>query len=249
MKKESKPHCEEHQEELKLFCETDKKLICVICAAGREHKSHSFMAVKEAVENHKNQVKSSIQSLTKDKSGIQQMEQQQKEKISGVLEQSHNLQSKITSQFAELHQILTEKEQWVLADIREEEKRILKRMKKNLAEIEENLKSIQEKLFKLQQQMDQKDNVVFLKEEAGRKRRVGVEAKPQSVVNGHLLLEKFETPFLYNTVLAEASDAIKQVSVTLDVESAHPLLEVSEDRKRVRRTLRILPDIGKSICL
>ncbi|XP_078251968.1 zinc-binding protein A33-like, partial [Rhinoraja longicauda] len=208
--KESKPHCEEHQEELKLFCETDKKLICVICAAGREHKSHSFMPVKEAVENHKDQVKSSIQSLTKYRSEIQQMEQQQKEKISGVLEQSHNLQSKIKSQFAELHQILTEKEQRGLADIREEEKKILNAMEKNHREIEENLKFIQEELFKLQQQMDQKDNVVFLKEEAGRKRRVGVEANPQSVVDGHLLLEKFETPFLYNTVLAEASDAIKQ---------------------------------------
>ncbi|XP_078287870.1 zinc-binding protein A33-like [Rhinoraja longicauda] len=245
--KESKLHCEEHKEELKLFCETDKKLICVVCAAGREHKYHSFMPVKEAVENHKDQVKSSIQSLTKDKSGIQQMEQQQKEKISGVLEQSHNLQSKIKSQFAELHQILTEKEQRGLADIREEEKKILNAMEKNLREIEENLNSIQEELFKLQQQMDQKDNVVFLKEEAGRKRRVGVEAKPQLVVDGHLLLEKFETPFLYNTVLAEASDAIKQVSVTLDVETAHALLEVSEDRKRVRRTRteRSLPDTGK----
>ncbi|XP_078287803.1 zinc-binding protein A33-like [Rhinoraja longicauda] len=139
-------------------------------------------------------VKSSIQSLTKYKSGIQQMEQRQKEKISGVLEQSHNLQSKIKSQFAELHQILTEKEQRGLADIREEEKTILNAMEKNLREIEENLSSIQEELFKLQQQMDQKDNVVFLK----------------SVVDGNLLIEKFETPFLYNTVLAEASDAIKQ---------------------------------------
>ncbi|XP_078272294.1 zinc-binding protein A33-like [Rhinoraja longicauda] len=277
--KESKLHCEEHQEELKLFCETDKKLICVVCAAGREHKFHSFMPVKEAVENHKDQVKSSIQSLTKYKSGIQQMEQQQKEKISGVLdqvkssiqsltkykseihqmeqqqkekisgvlEQSHNLQSKIKSQFAELHEILTEKEQRGLADIREEEKKILNAMEKNLREIEENLNSIQEEIFKLQQQMDQKDNVVFLKEEAGRKRRVGDEAKPQSVVDGNLLLEKFETPFLYNTVLAETSDAIKQVSVTLDVETAHAQLEVSEDRKRVRRTGpgRSLPDTGK----
>ncbi|XP_078271979.1 zinc-binding protein A33-like [Rhinoraja longicauda] len=169
--KESKPHCEEHQEELKLFCETDKKLICVICAAGREHKSHSFMPVKEAVENYKDQVKVSIQSLTKKKSEIQQMEQQQKQKISGVLEQSYNLQSKVSSQFAEQHQILIEKEQRVLADIREEEKKILDTLEKNLQEIEENLNSIQEELLKLQQQMDQKDSVVFLKEEAGRKRR------------------------------------------------------------------------------
>ncbi|XP_078251611.1 zinc-binding protein A33-like [Rhinoraja longicauda] len=245
--KESKLHCEEHQEELKLFCETDKKLICVVCAAGREHKSHSFMPVKEAVENYKGQVKASIQSLTKDKSEMQQMEQQQKEKISGVLEQSHNLQSKIASQFAELHQILTEKEQRVQADIREEEKRILNRMKKNLGEIEENLKSIQEELSKLQQQMDQKDSVVFLKEEAGRKRRVRDEAKPLSVVEEALPIDKFHCPVSFNTTFKETSDDFKQVSVTLDVETAGPGLEVSEDRKRVRRTRtrRSLPDTGK----
>ncbi|XP_032885442.1 nuclear factor 7, brain-like [Amblyraja radiata] len=75
--KESKLQCEEHQEELKLFCETDKKLICVLCAGGREHRDHRFMLVDEAVETYKDQVKSSIQSLTKKLSGIQQMEQKQ----------------------------------------------------------------------------------------------------------------------------------------------------------------------------
>ncbi|XP_078251430.1 zinc-binding protein A33-like [Rhinoraja longicauda] len=245
--KESKLHCEEHQEELKLFCETDKKLICLVCEAGREHRDHRFMPVKEAVENYKGQVKASIQSLTKDKSGILQMEQQQKEKMSGVLEQSHNLQSKITSQFAELHQILTEKEQRVLADIREEEKRILNRMKKNLGEIEENLKSIQEELSKLQQQMEQKDSVVLLKGEAGRKRRVRDEAKPLSVVEEALPIEKFHCPVSFNTTFKETSDDFKQVSVTLDVETAGPWFEVSEDRKRVRwtGTGRSLPDTGK----
>ncbi|XP_078272282.1 zinc-binding protein A33-like [Rhinoraja longicauda] len=244
--KESKPHCEEHQEELKLFCETDKKLICVICAGGREHRDHRFMLVDEAVEIYKGQVKSSIQSLTKYKSGIQQMEQQQKEKISGVLEQSHNLQSKITSQFAELHQILTGKEQRVLADIREEEKKILNTMEKKLEEIEENLNSIEEDLLKLQQQMDQKDSVVFLKGEAGRKRRVSDEDKALTVTDGALPIEKFHQHFLMNTLWRETS-AIKQVSVTLDVETAHARLEVSEDRKRVRLTgtERSLPDTGK----
>ncbi|XP_055486271.1 E3 ubiquitin-protein ligase TRIM39-like [Leucoraja erinacea] len=244
--KESKLQCEKHQEELKLFCETDKKLICVVCAAGREHRDHRFMPVKEAVETYKHQVKSSIQSLTKKKSEIQRMEQQQKQKISGVLEQSHNLQSKITSQYAELHQILTEKEQRTLADIREEEKKILNTMEKNLEEIQGHLNSIQEELLKLQLQMDQKDSVVFLKEEAGGKRRVSDEDKALSVTDGVLPIEKFDHNFLMNAMWGETS-AIKQVSVTLDVETAGPQLEVSKDRKRVRNTgtRRSLPDTGK----
>ncbi|XP_055522203.1 E3 ubiquitin-protein ligase TRIM39-like [Leucoraja erinacea] len=242
--KESKLQCEEHQEELKLFCETDKKLICVICRDAREHRDHRFMPIKEAVEIYKDHVKSSVQSLTKKKSEIQRMEQQQKQKISGVLKQSHNLQSKITSQFAEQHKILTEKEQRALADIREEEKKILNSMERNLGEIQENLNSIQEELMKLQQQMDQKDSVVFLKEEAGRKRSVRDEAKPLLVVDYALPIEKFNCSVSFNTIFTEISEDFKRVSVTLDVETAHPELEVSEDRKRVRRARRSLPDTG-----
>ncbi|XP_055487749.1 zinc-binding protein A33-like [Leucoraja erinacea] len=245
--KESKLHCEEHQEELKLFCETDKKLICAICAAGREHKTHSFMPVEEAVEIYKEQVKSSFKSLTEKKLAIEKMEHKQKERISGVREESYNLQSQTTSQFAELHQILTEKEQRALGDIREDEAKIVKTMEKNLQEIQKNLNSIQEELSKLQEQIDHKDGVIFLKEEAGHKRRVSDESNTMSVVVGALPIENYDRTFFYNMPLRETSDLVKRVSVTLDVETAHARLEVSEDRKTVRATgtWRSLPDTGK----
>ncbi|XP_078271775.1 zinc-binding protein A33-like [Rhinoraja longicauda] len=196
-RKESKLRCEEHEEELKLFCETDQKLICLICRDAREHKSHNFMPIREAVEMRKDQVKSSVQSLTKKKSELEEMERLQKGKISGVREESHSLQSHVTSQFAELHQIITEKEKYFLKDIRKDEERILNLMEKNLRDIQENLNSNQEELLRLQEWMEQKDSMKFLE--------------------------------------------------TLDVETAHALLEVSEDRKRVRRTgtRRSLPDTGK----
>ncbi len=34
--------CSEHEEKLKLFCETDQKLVCVICRDGDKHKGHVF---------------------------------------------------------------------------------------------------------------------------------------------------------------------------------------------------------------
>ncbi|XP_078272357.1 zinc-binding protein A33-like [Rhinoraja longicauda] len=240
--KESKLHCEKHQEELKLFCETDKKLICVICAAGREHKSHSFMLINEAVEFYKDQVKSSFAFLTKKISEIQQMEQQQKLKISGVLEESHNLQSQITSQFAELHQILTEKEQRLLGDLREGEETIVNSMERNLREIKKIINSIQEEVSILHERMDQKDNVIFLKEEAGRERRVNIDATSLSVTDAAPAFAKLYHPFVFDTMFRKMSDTLKQsslqpnVSVTLDVDTAHSHLEVSADRKRVRWT-------------
>ncbi|XP_072115361.1 nuclear factor 7, brain-like isoform X1 [Mobula birostris] len=213
--KENKLKCEKHEEELKLFCETDKTLICLICATAREHKSHNFMPVNEAVEICK--------------------------------EQSHSLQSQITSLFAELRRVLTEKEQRALRDLRKEEERILNPMEKNLQGIQEILNSIQEKISKLQERMDQHENIIFLMEEAHRKRRISNEEWTMSVTDGALLVEKFYHPYLFDVALGEAFHGIERDSVTLDVETANPRLEVSEDRKSVRRTgtRRNLPDTGK----
>lgn len=45
--------CSEHDEKLKLFCETDQKLVCVICRDGDRHKGHTFKPLKEAAEINK----------------------------------------------------------------------------------------------------------------------------------------------------------------------------------------------------
>ncbi|XP_060707126.1 nuclear factor 7, ovary-like [Hemiscyllium ocellatum] len=84
--KESKPHCEVHQRELELFCETDKKLICLICRDSREHREHRFLPINEAVEIYKDKLKSSFDSLTEKKSVVLQAELTQKRKISEVRE-------------------------------------------------------------------------------------------------------------------------------------------------------------------
>ncbi|XP_072107053.1 zinc-binding protein A33-like [Mobula birostris] len=160
---EMRSQCERHQEELKLFCDTDKQLTCLICRDTREHKSHNFMPIEEAVEIYKCQVKSSFKSLTEKKSAIKKLEQRQKQEISGVREQSHTVQANITSEFAKIHQVLAEREQRLLSDLRAEEEKILNAMEKNLQEIEENLASVEEKLSKLQEQMNEEDSVMFLK--------------------------------------------------------------------------------------
>ncbi|XP_072893482.1 uncharacterized protein [Hemitrygon akajei] len=172
------------------------------------------MASKGETEclSEEDQLKSSLDSLTKKKSDFQEKEQQLKEKISGVQEQSHSLQSHITSQFAELRQIITEKEKSLLRDLREEEKRILNPLEKNLLAFQENLRIIQEEITKLNEQMDQKDSVMFLKEEARRNRRINDDVLELAVTDETLPVEKFDHVYLLKTVLRETLDSINRGS-------------------------------------
>uniref|UniRef100_A0A4W3GHW5 RING-type E3 ubiquitin transferase n=1 Tax=Callorhinchus milii TaxID=7868 RepID=A0A4W3GHW5_CALMI len=190
--------CEKHREQLKLFCETDKKLICYICRDAKEHRGHSFLPIDEAAEIYKvmmrsrriyfvsasgfhikhfysvrlfqDQTKSSLASLTQRKETALQSAAKQKEKISQVKEHVNSLQTHVTAEFAKMHQSLTDREQRVMGDLRQREEEILKRMEANLREIQCKLDSVEQQLSELTTHLG-KDDLTFLQEEAAGNRR------------------------------------------------------------------------------
>lgn len=42
------PRCSRHREELKLYCEEDQELVCLVCGVSQEHRNHTMMCVQEA---------------------------------------------------------------------------------------------------------------------------------------------------------------------------------------------------------
>ena len=45
--------CSLHRSELKLFCEDDKQLVCLVCRDSKLHKNHNFSPISEAALERK----------------------------------------------------------------------------------------------------------------------------------------------------------------------------------------------------
>ncbi|XP_038672527.1 zinc-binding protein A33-like [Scyliorhinus canicula] len=198
VKKSGHPICEEHQEEVKLFCETERKLICVNCLDrrdGKSHTAHNFMLLNEAIDMYKGKINRTLLILRQKKTSYQDFELKQQENISGIKEQSNKLQTLIDYEFSKLRSMLDEKERKLVNELNTEKDNILDRMETNLREIQGNSHEIQQKLSDIEMQLTMDDGVTLLMENTYDE--PSEEDYQPTLADGSLNLGEFQGPIQY----------------------------------------------------
>ncbi|XP_043923944.1 zinc-binding protein A33-like [Protopterus annectens] len=238
--------CTEHKEALKVFCQDDGCLVCVMCVISSKHKGHTFLPIPEATSMFQDKMKNTVSSLEVKMKRLKESQNKQEENISGIKDEAQSLEQHITSEFDKLRQFLQDKEQQLIQQLKEEAAGILGNMTKNLEKIEEMKEAIQSYKSIIESTLQQEDSVLFLKgitdeiqriikglEEEEMKEKTKNETKGvfnAELVSGSLSLGVHRGPLQYRIwkeMLSVINTGLSHL--TLDPNTAHPGLTLSKD--------------------
>ncbi|XP_067441728.1 E3 ubiquitin-protein ligase TRIM39-like [Thunnus thynnus] len=245
--------CMKHNKPLELFCKTDQTCVCVLCSV-LDHKTHEFVPLKEEYEGKKAE-------LGKTEAEIQQMIQKRQLKIQEIKHSVDLSKEDADREKAEGVQVFTALKDSVegnlnelIETIEEKQRTTEKQAEDFIKELEQEISDLMKRSSEVKQLLLYEDHLHFLqnfpslKAAPPTKDWTEVSIHPSSegtVVRALTQLEKTLSKEMKKLFKAELKRVQQYaVDVTLDPDTAHPQLILSDDGKQVNHgdVKKNLPD-------
>ncbi|XP_036448282.1 tripartite motif-containing protein 35-like [Colossoma macropomum] len=235
--------CILHNEKLKLFCLDDQQPVCVVCHLSKTHKNHDCCPIDEAVTDIKNKLKSALEPLQKNLKVLEEFKRDYDQTAAHIKTQAQHTERQIKEEFEKLHQFLRDEEAARIAALKEEEEQKSQMIRRKIEEMNGEISALSNTIRHIEKEMEAED-VLFLQNLKSTMKQVEFTPTDPEKTSGALINVVKHLSNLKFRVWENMQEILQYTPVTLDPNTAHPDLHLSDDLTAVenRNQRSSLPD-------
>ncbi|XP_037397472.1 tripartite motif-containing protein 35-like isoform X2 [Pygocentrus nattereri] len=223
--------CVLHNEKLKLFCLDDQQPVCLVCQTSKKHKSHDFCPVDEAVTEFKDKLKSALEPLHENLRVLEEAKRDYDQTAAHIKTQAQHTERQIKEGFEKLHQFLRDEEAARIAALKEEEEQKSQMMRRKIEEMNGEISALSDTIRNIEKEMEAED-VLFLQ---STEKQAQLTPKDPEKTSGALINVGKHLSNLKFRVWENMQEVLQYTPVTLDPNTAHPRLHLSDDLTAVEK--------------
>ncbi|KAJ8273993.1 hypothetical protein COCON_G00086180 [Conger conger] len=225
--------CSLHSEKLKLFCLEDQIPVCLVCQTSRKHENHKLLPVQEAAEEYKDKLRTALAPLQEKLRAFNTVKRICDQTAEHIKSQAQRTERQIKMEFEKLQQFLKDEEAARITALREEEEQKSQKMKEKIEKMTEEISSLSEQIRAIEQELGAED-VSFLQNYKDTQDRAQCTLGDPEKVSGAVIDAAKHLGNLKYRVWEKMLGTVQYTPVTLDPNTAHPELSLSEGLTSVR---------------
>ncbi|KAL0593800.1 putative tripartite motif-containing protein 75 [Plecturocebus cupreus] len=228
-RQEETPLCEKHNQPLSVFCEEDLAVLCPLCTQPPDHQGHHVRPIEEAASHHRERLRSYIQPLKRRVAEVRKLRATQGRKFLELREKMESQRQELSSELNLLIKFVDRKQQAALSRLDEEEEDVEQKLHANMKAFSEHISTVESLLTQVAETSVMADVNLLMDVRSVLPRCDGLQSP--AVCSVQPRKEEFRLPPPYSA-FQKIIQKFRE-DITLDPETAHPHLRVSEDKKCV----------------